>query len=55
MVVLKAFTNNGNMDIVLINPLLQVVEECYLNKLINLYNGYLTVTKMDLIDHLLDR
>ena len=51
---LKMFKNYGNMDRVLKMPLLEAVKDCYLNKLRNCYTGYLGITTMDLIDHLMD-
>lgn len=51
----KIYENHANMDVALKTLLLEAVEECYVNELRNRYTGYLGVSTLDIIDHLMDR
>ena len=55
MFTLKTFYNNINIEISLKTLHLKAIDKWCLNELKNSYNGYLSVTTMDLIYHLIDR
>ena len=54
MVIIKTSINHVNMYIALNTILLEAVDNFYLHELQNGYTGYLGVTRMDLINHLMD-